>query len=301
MDRVRAVVEADWAWKRNITGKGIGIALLDTGIMPHPDFSERESRILYYRNFAAVDGGRGLASAYSMTDPAGHGTHVAGILCGNGNRSAGRYRGIAPGSHIIMLRVLDEQGDGMLYCVREAVGWLLQHYREYGIRIVNLSFGTAEVQSHVSEELNQLAEKLWNEGLVVIAAAGNSGPAPGSVTAPGSSRKVITVGGEAEGISSGRGPTSECIMKPELIAPVSGIYSCGAVREAGRLRYTYVKRSGTSMAAPMVSGAVALLLENHPQMNNKEVKAKLRQSATNLGLPMERQGWGRLNIHKLLE
>jgi len=297
MNRVRAELGADIAHAKGCFGKGIGIAVLDSGILPHPDFVRNGNRILRFIDFTSENETNG---AVPYCDPAGHGTHVAGILAGDGTLSLGKYCGMAPKSHLVCCRILDEKGEGSASTVGEAIRWVIRHRGEYGIRILNLSFGSTE-HGTAADELNALAEEAWDCGLIVVASSGNSGPRPGSVTAPGSSKKVITVGGEAIELNPGRGPTAECVMKPELIAPSSRIMSTAVVGAGSRNRhYTYIRRSGTSMATPMVSGAIAVLLGCEPSLSNKEVKRILRDSAVSSGLAKDIQGWGRLNLQNML-
>lgn len=308
MDRVRLQLGADVAHAKGLYGNGIGVAVLDSGILPHPDFIEKKNRITAFLDFTeetvcpicVQEKHREVA----FRDPAGHGTHVAGILGGDGSRSYGKYCGLAPECHIICCRVLDENGEGSADSVREAIRWVIAHKDEYGIRIMNISFGSTESGNKVAEELNAIAESAWDAGLVVVASAGNSGPMPGSVTAPGSAKKIITVGGEAVELKPGRGPTEECVMKPEVVAPSAGIMSTavyGGASVSQKRRYAYVRRSGTSMATPMVSGAIAVLLGCEPGLTNKEVKWILKRSAVPLGLAREIQGWGRVNLKNMLE
>ncbi len=312
MNRVRMQLGADIAHAKGFYGKGIGVAVLDSGILPHPDFVQNGNRIRRFIDFTLDADNiteqretllRSQNSLFQCYDPAGHGTHVAGILCGDGTMSAGKYCGIAPESHIVCCRVLDEKGEGSAAVVATAIRWVIANRAEYGIRILNLSFGSTERDNAAAMELNVLAEEAWDCGLVVVASAGNSGPMPGSVTAPGSSKKVITVGGDAMELRPGRGPTPECVMKPELIAPSSGIMSTAGSMVHGnrRLRYSYIKRSGTSMATPMVSGAIAVLLGCVPSLTNKEVKAILKRSAVSAGMAKEFQGWGRVNLRNMLK
>ena len=312
MNRVRMQLGADIAHAKGFYGKGIGVAVLDSGILPHPDFVQNGNRIRRFIDFTLDADNiteqretllRSQNSLFQCYDPAGHGTHVAGILCGDGTMSAGKYCGIAPKSHIVCCRVLDEKGEGSAAVVATAIRWVIANRAEYGIRILNLSFGSTERDNAAAMELNVLAEEAWDCGLVVVASAGNSGPMPGSVTAPGSSKKVITVGGDAMELRPGRGPTPECVMKPELIAPSSGIMSTAGSMVHGnrRLRYSYIKRSGTSMATPMVSGAIAVLLGCVPSLTNKEVKAILKRSAVSAGMAKEFQGWGRVNLRNMLK
>lgn len=317
MNRVRMQLGADIAHAKGFYGEGIGVAILDSGILPHPDFVQNGNRILRFVDF--TESNEPLAEKvtdvyrlrrYSespirqLCDPAGHGTHVAGILCGDGAMSAGKYCGLAPKCHMVCCRVLDARGEGSATVVGEAIRWVIAQKEKYGIRILNLSFGSTENGTEAAAELVTLAEAAWDCGLVVVASSGNSGPMPGSVTAPGSSKKVITVGGEAIELKPGRGPTFECVMKPELVAPSSGIMSTAASREKSAkagVRYHYIGRSGTSMATPMVSGAIAVLLSCMPGLTNKEVKAILRRSAVPTGLSKEYQGWGRVNLRNMLQ
>lgn len=140
-------------------------------------------------------------------------------------------------------------------------------------------------------------------GLVVVVAAGNMGPHAGSITVPGTNKKVITVGAFDDcifpgGCYSGRGPTQECICKPEITAPGSNIRSCSSTWYLDGRKYCI--KSGTSMAAPVVSGAIALLLEKEPHLTNVEVKMRLKNCARNLNLSKYQQGWGMIDVNLLL-
>ena len=270
------------------TGKGVGVAVLDTGIFPHMDF---RNRIRAFADFVAYK---------SMPyDDNGHGTHVAGILAGDGTASMGKYKGVAPGCGLTALKVLDRFGNGSREQVLRAFRWILDHREQYRIRIVNISVGTTCRSVSDQDVLIQGVEKLWDEGLVVVAAAGNQGPKPGSVTAPGCSRKVITVGSSdmltGRSAVSGCGPTAECVCKPDLVAPGNHIVSC-----APGTANTYGVKSGTSMSTPLVSGAIALMLEKDPLLTNVEIKMLLRESTDDMGLPRNRQGWGKFNFHKFM-
>ena len=165
------------------TGKGIGVAVLDTGIFPHIDFG---SRISVFRDFTGV--------RRSPYDDNGHGTHVSGILAGDGTASGGKYKGAAPGCSIAALKVLDRFGNGSREDVMRAFRWIMEFGSIYHIRIVNISVGTTSRDHKEQTDLLEGVEKLWDLGFVVVAAAGNQGPGAGTVTAPGSSRKIITVG-----------------------------------------------------------------------------------------------------------
>lgn len=134
-------------------------------------------------------------------------------------------------------------------------------------------------------------------GIVVAASAGNKGPAPHSISAPGNSRKIITVGYHSKHSNSSVGPTSLCIKKPDVVTPGYQITSCCHQYAS---QSAYIKKSGTSMATPIVSGSIALLLSLYPQLTPKEVKVRLKNSCTDLNLPHGSQGWGLLNVEKFL-
>ena len=272
---------------RELSGKGIGVAVLDTGAYPHIDF---EDRIWAFRDYI-----HGREQAY---DDNGHGTHVLGILGGNGTASGGKYRGTAFGCGLIPIKVLDEKGNGNKEKVIQALKWIEENMNRYHIRVVNISVGTTQREGH--EDLIEAVEEAWDKGLVVVAAAGNMGPGRGSITAPGSSRKIITVGSydmlvRNQGIS-GRGPTRDCVSKPDIVAPGNGIISCSNKRNA----FPYTRKSGTSMSTPFVSGGIALLLEKDPRLTNLDIKKRLRTTAKDLGYPHNLQGWGLFQLQNFL-
>mgnify|MGYP000085973193 CR=1 FL=1 len=271
------------------TGKGIGVAVLDTGIFPHIDFG---SRISVFRDFTGV--------RRSPYDDNGHGTHVSGILAGDGTASGGKYKGAAPGCSIAALKVLDRFGNGSREDVMRAFRWIMEFGSIYHIRIVNISVGTTSRDHKEQTDLLEGVEKLWDLGFVVVAAAGNQGPGAGTVTAPGSSRKIITVGSSdlltGRTAISGRGPTFECVCKPDLVAPGNHVLACAPGADNG-----YGVKSGTSMSTPLVAGAAALMLEKNPELTNVQIKMKLKESARDMGLPKNQQGWGELDLERFME
>ncbi|NLK78433.1 MAG: S8 family peptidase [Clostridiales bacterium] len=294
MDRVRRIIRANQAYRRGYYGEGVGVAVLDTGIFLHQDF---EKRVVCFRDYI-----NGRTKPY---DDNGHGTHIAGIIGGNGSISGGKYMGIAPKAHFIVVKILDQKGNGNTENVVESIRWLVAEKEKYKIRIVNISIGMVlEAESSERRRLLQAVDYAWDNGIVVVAAAGNNGPGENSVTVPGISRKIITVGccddtKEQIGVSrlkpdySGQGPTDHCIVKPELVVPGTNIISCSITGE-------YVKKSGTSMAAPIVSGCVAILLSKYPRFSPAEVKLRLYERALDLGMVPSKQGWGMVDIGRLL-
>ena len=271
------------------TGKGIGVCILDTGIYEHIDFT---GRIWAFYDF--------LAFKRRPYDDNGHGTHVAGLVAGDGTASMGKYRGAAPGCGIIALKVLDRYGNGSQDDVLRALRWIRENRQQYRIRVVNISVGTTCNSKRNHARLLESVEQLWDEGVVVVAAAGNQGPRPGSITAPGSSKKVITVGSsdllEGHSAISGRGPTEECVCKPDIVAPGNKIMSCVPGKP-----YSYGVKSGTSMSTPLVTGAIACALEKNPALTNTDIKTMLMNSADDMGLPQNQQGWGKFNRRKFLK
>ena len=317
MNRVNNIIESDWAYDNGYDGMGVGVAIVDTGICLHKDFVEGGNRVIGFVDL--------INRRKEPYDDNGHGTHVAGIVGGNGYSSKRKYRGIAPACNLIGVKVLDHKGDGNISDVLAGLQWIIDNKDKYNIRVVNISVGTTSRDNGDEDSLLvQGVNAVWDSGIVVVVAAGNNGPGPMSISTPGISRKVITVGSSDDNIAvevfgnktknySGRGPTPYCIKKPDIVAPGSNIISCNINRYLSRKKRNglqpssnyapmmYTIKSGTSMATPVVSGAIALLLSAYPHLTNLEVKLKLRDSAVDLGQPWEKQGWGLINVKKLLE
>jgi len=295
VNRAKQVIHWGTGADRALTGCGVGVAVLDTGVYPHIDFGQRIA--------AFHDVVRRRECPY---DDNGHGTHIAAIIGGSGEASGGRYRGMAPGCHLVCVKVLDAKGGGYASDVLTGLKWIRDHKEQYGIRILNISVGSYSRRNMgENSALVRGVDAAWDDGLVVVVAAGNNGPGRMTVTTPGISRKVITVGcsdddkevnvmGTRMVDYSGRGPTGSCICKPEILAPGAAIISCCN----GENRYSV--KSGTSMSTPIVAGAIALLLEKYPDMSNRDVKLRLRERAVDLGLPRNQQGWGLLDVERLL-
>ncbi len=304
MERVNRVIHTSWAHERGIYGNGIGVAVIDTGIVNHPDFVYRRNRIVAFKD--VVNGKVGIY------DDNGHGSHVCGCLGGDGWESSGRYSGIAPNCNIIVIKALNYKGNGNIEEVLQGLSWIRKNKEKYNIRILNISVGSS-ARKDLDEDSAFVrgVERMWEEGIVVIAAAGNNGPQGKTIGAPGNSRKIITVGasddsdyvdfggGKINNYSS-RGPTGACIMKPDIVAPGSNILSCNYHFAQGRSKTMYAIKSGTSMATPIVSGAIALLLQKYPDMTPREVKIRLKNRAVDNGMERVHQGWGLLDVEKLL-
>lgn len=274
----------------NITGQGIGIAILDTGICPLEDFTYPQNRIIAFKDFVY-----GRSAAY---DDNGHGTHVTGIACGNGYLSHEKYKGIAPKSNIISLKILDELGHGSASAALDAIRWIAKNRSLYNIRVVNLSIGTNDktIASPLVKEVNSL----WEKGVVVVAASGND--EKNGVASPGISPKIITVGSIEEQVHFRIKSGNMVYYKPDIFAPGENIVSCKAddFSFQGKKRSVksvidnyYVRMSGTSMATPMVSAAAALVLQYAPNLSPDSVK-RIICNAANVSPPE-----GLLNIEKI--
>lgn len=279
LDQAVPLIRAPRIWESGFTGKGVRIAILDTGLdAEHPDFAHR---VCAYRDF--VEAG---PSAVGPTDPNGHGTHVAGIAAGSGAASDGRYRGVAPEAQLIIARTLDATGTGRTSQVMAALEWAIDE----GAQVVNLSLGGGPYPSDGTDALSLLCNAAVEEGVVVCVAAGNLGPARQTIGSPAAAERVVTVGAAdvREPVAatvvaefSSRGPTADGRTKPDLLFPGRGIV---APRAAGTslgqpIGERYTRLSGTSQAAPMASGTAALLLQSNPRLRADEIRSRLMRGA----------------------
>ncbi len=263
---------------KGITGKNITVAVMDSGLSPHPDISS--DRILAFRDF--------VANKNDPYDDYSHGTHVSGII-------ASSKIGIAPECRIVNLKVLDQKGNGCSDIFIEGIKWILENQEYFEIQIVNISIGGTNAELKREKNLlNLWVSRLWESGITVCCSAGNMGPAPNSITAPGNCKKVITVGSYDGRRFSSAGPLLPYITKPELVAPGTNIVS---TKPGGG----YSIKSGTSMSVPFISGACALLLQQKPYLTNDQLKIRLMESAYPVPyLPYNRQGAGVVNLSRLL-
>jgi serine protease AprX len=287
-------------WEMGFRGEGIGVAILDSGIDTEPDFGRdpngnwrKNSRILVGLEFAA-DG--------DVNDSYGHGTHVAGIIGGNGANSNGLYQGVAPMVNLINLNISDPSGMAYESDTVEALQWVFDNKDRYNIRVVNLSVNSTVEQSYHVSAMNAAAEILWFNGIVVVTSVGNKGPGGSFNTvnaAPANDPFFIAVGAIDERATADRtddtlasfsahGPTADGFVKPDILAPGKDIISVlGGNSQWDHehpdrlvLDGKYIRLSGTSMATPMVSGAVALLLQAEPELNPDQVKYRLINAST---------------------
>lgn len=215
---------------------------------------------------------------------------------------------------MIVGKVLDRKGDGDLKALCDGITWVLDKKDIYNIRILNISIGMERDTSEKKDRIiSKLLREVWKLGILVIVSAGNGGPSPMSISALGEVAEIITVGchdkdyvalnGKKCSEYSSRGPGMEAIKKPDIVAPGTEIVSCNHQfkRVKGRYFNAYCRKSGTSMATPIVSGAAALIMEKWPDLSNQEMKRYLLQTAEDLGLPWCEQGYGFLDVKKAMQ
>lgn len=281
LDRSVPLIGADRVWEENLKGRQVRIAIVDTGIDKyHPDLM---GRVVATEDFT-LEG---------FADLNGHGTHVAGIATGNGKGLEGKYTGVAPEALILAAKVLKADGSGRMSDVMAGVEWAV----EMGADIINLSLG-APGPSDGTDALSETCDAVVAQGVVVCVAAGNDGPDRRSIGSPGAARRAITVGActkeEQVPDFSSRGPTADGRTKPDLVAPGVDIISARAdeVKMGQPIGRDYTSATGTSMAAPHVSGLAALLLEARPEATPGLIKEAFTSTAKDLHFSEWVQGKG---------
>ena len=304
MERTGATVGATTVRQElGVDGSGVGVAIIDSGVAPSHDDLSNPNRVTRFVDFV-----NGNSDAY---DDYGHGTHVAGIIGGSGFDSDGARSGIAPGSQLVVLKVLNASGTGLISDVISAIGYAVANKTALNIRVINISIAAGVSESYNSDPLTQAALAAVKAGIVVVASAGNNGRSAegrgqyGGVTSPGNAPWVLTVGASSHmgtvdrgddtiAQFSSRGPTAvDVSAKPDLVAPGVGIESLSDPNSAlystmaayllpGTVSTSYLpylSLSGTSMSAPVVSGTVALMLQANPSLTPNAVKAILQYTA----------------------
>lgn len=292
---------------RHLSGRGVTIAVLDTGIYPHMDLTTPENRIIAFHDLI-----NGETQPY---DDNGHGTHCAGDAAGNGVASDGKYIGPAPEASLVGVKVLDAAGGGSLSTIIEGIQWCIENKDTYDIDIINLSLGAEALESFRDDPLSMAAQEAWHQGIVVCAAAGNSGPAPATIGTPAINPFIITVGASHDQTTidrsddtiaefSSRGPTIDGFIKPDIYAPGTDIISLLAPDSTSAKEYAehiidenYMQMSGTSMATPICAGVVALMLEASPDLSPNDVKSILQMT----GEHVFEDHWGHIEAESAVE
>lgn len=279
------------------SGNEIGVAYIDTGIAPHPDFKLIKNRIIKFVDL--------INEKEYPYDDNGHGTFVAGVGSGNGVLSGGKYKGIATNSNIISIKALDKHGEANATKILEAMQWVYDNHLDYNIKVVCMSFGSEPLG--YNDPIMKGAEALWKKGIVIVSAAGNSGPEYQTIKSPGISPRIITVGGmndnrfddeykeeffEIANFSS-RGPAFNK-FKPDIVAPSVDINSCSN-------KDGYTKLSGTSVATPMIAGLCALAFEKNKYLRPDQIKRTLLACCNGITYNRNLEGYGLPNLEKFLK
>lgn len=274
-----------WNTPPYLQGKGITVAVVDSGInKAHADLKER---VIAEKNFRSKSG---------VEDSFGHGTFVAGVIAGNGSASNGSYIGIAPKANLLNVKVSGALGEAHESDVIAGLQWIYEQRAKYKIRVVNLSINSSVEQSYHKSPLAAACEILWFNGIVVVASSGNNGS--GKLYPPANDPFIITVGATDEmGTAtivddnipafSAFGTTKDGFAKPDLVAPgrfivgplASTLSTLALLHRTNIIAQNYFMMSGTSVSAPIVSGAVALLLEDEPSLTPDQVKYRLTSTA----------------------
>ncbi len=286
MNVSRKILKTD---KIPFAGRNVGVAFIDTGVSNHADFLIGKPRLKIFKDF--------VSGKKEFYDDNGHGTFVCGVCSGNGVMSKFKFSGIAPQSEIVALKALDEKGEASANKILNAMEWVFDNHKKQNIKVVCMSFGSEPLG--MNDPIMLGAEALWKDGVVVVAAAGNSGPEFQTIKSPGVSSKIITVGGiddnrydensfnrkyfEIADFSS-RGPAFRCV-KPDVVAPSVDIISCGT-------KTNYRTLSGTSVATPMIAGIVCLVLESKTDATPDQVKKIILRSSHPLGFDKYLEGFG---------
>ncbi|HEX7101583.1 MAG TPA: S8 family peptidase, partial [Nitrolancea sp.] len=303
-------VEATNVWSQGVTGHGVGVAVIDTGVVQVKDFSGASGnpgRLVVQQSFTGTS---------DTSDGYGHGTHIAGVIGGDSwysNRAVqGKYMGVAPDANLLNLRVGDDTGQTYMSDVVSAFEWAIAHRVQYNIRVINLSMTSTVPESYHTSLLAAAAEHAWFNGILVVVAAGNRGP-DSNYFAPADDPFVVTVGATdsngtvgaaddwmAPWSSSGTNPDG--VVKPDVVAPGRLIVSTLAPNSEFQQAYpdrvvdqNYIWMSGTSMSTAVVSGVAALIFQAHPNWTNDQVKWLLGGTATHLNVDSVRQGAGEVD------
>jgi serine protease AprX len=309
---IRAI-KADQVWNNSpyLQGTGIGVAVLDSGVNPNGDLYTSMGV-----NRQVADVSFNSDHNQNPSDGYGHGTHVSSIVGGDGSESGGKYVGVAPLVNIINVKVSNDDGSAMMADVVEGLQWVLENKSTYNIRVVNLSLNSSVAESYHTSPLTAAVEILWFNKIVVVVSAGNHGES--ALYPPANDPFVITVGAvddkgtnslsdDVMATFSAYGQTSDGVKKPDLVAPGRNIVArlvnqnMGLANEhpSNRVGDQYFRMSGTSMSAPMVSAAVALLLQDEPNLTPDQVKFRLMATANKLwpGYNAAKSGAGYLDIY----
>jgi serine protease AprX len=306
-------IDADRVHKEGITGAGVGIAIIDSGLWGHKSLvrdTQKNSRVIAYydaienREISLDELETRKDWKRKLRDGNGHGTHIASVIANSSKtvdefgKKTGGYNGIAPDANLIIVKAISEEGQGSYLDVIESIAYVIANKERLNIRVMNLSFGGVPMSHYWQDPINQAVMSAWQAGIVVVASAGNLGPEPQTVSVPGNVPYVVTVGAMTDNYTpadtsddflatfSSVGPTLEGFVEPEILAP--GGHMVGIMHKKAQIaldhpefhyQEKYFQMSGTSQAAAVASGVAALIIQAQPDLSPNDVKCRLMSSA----------------------
>ena len=295
--RVQKNAGSDRLWTEGITGKGVTVALVDTGV--HADHPDLDGRVVHCEDLSHE-----AVTEAECEDTFGHGTFMAGLIAGDGTSSDGAFKGAAPEAKIVAVKVAGFDGATDVSNVLAGIQWAVAHKSKYGIRVMNLSIGTDATQTPKLSPLNYAVQRAWKAGITVVVSAGNGGPSSRTILKPADDPFVVTVGAsndegtvaiedDAVPVFSSRGPTkADGSAKPDVVAPGTHTISLRSPGSAIDQEYgstavvqdDYFRGTGTSMAAATTSGIVAQILQKTPSLTPDQVKNRLVSTARRIAV-----------------
>jgi subtilisin family serine protease len=288
------VTGATVAWQKGVTGSGVSVAVLDTGIALSDglikDADGKTTKVVAWKDF--------VKKMPIPIDPNGHGTHVAAIIANSQKGPDGDYNGMAPGANLVIGRVLDDNGYGTYERIIAGIQWVVSNRAKYNIKVLNLSLNGDVHSPYWADPLDQAVTAAWAQGITVVVAAGNKGPSPMSIGVPGNNPYAITVGAFTDHYTindwsddyvtdfSSSGPTLDAFVKPDVVAPGAHIVSkmpilsvLSLTHEANWISNQYFSMAGTSQSAAVVSGVAALTVSKNVNLTPNQVKYRILSSA----------------------
>jgi len=298
-------VDADKLHEKGITGAGVTVAVLDSGTILDGEHGQNLLKGVnnQTRVFNKYDAIQGVTTRWLNDDRNGHGTHVSNIIASSLKSENGKFNGIAPDVYLLSVKAFDQNGQSSYSKVLDGLNWIYENRYRYNIRVLNLSLGSDVQSNYWDDPINQAVMKLWDAGVVVVTSAGNSGHKEMSVTVPGNTPYIITVGAITDSYTpfdfsddrvttfSSTGPTVEGFVKPEVVAygghvaaKVDKSFALGKFFES-LTGEQYQEISGTSQASAVVSGIAALMIQYNPRLSPDDVKCRIMSSAKMAATP----------------
>jgi len=298
--------EADTLHNMGITGRGITVAVLDSGTLMGGQLGKNLLRDSNGRSraFYKYDAQKSRITYSINDDQHGHGTHVTSIIASSVQDDKGNYNGMAPDAYLLSIKAFDQNGNGSYTDVLDGLNWIYQNRHRYGVRVLNLSLGAKVQSNYWNDPINQAVMRLWDAGIVVVTSAGNTGSDNATITVPGNVPYIVTVGAITDSYTpsnfgddrltsfSSRGPTHEGFVKPELVAWGGHIEMKMDRSLLGTKKWfeslfgeNYLAESGTSQASAVVTGIVALMLDDDPSLSPDDIKCRLMSASQPINDP----------------